>query len=124
MDSYQAAAELLEDVAGLPLLADVLVTDDPSAAGAQLAAGGLALILGPPEIEWPTYHRVSYTWTAVLVAPQLQHRADAHAALAPIVAGLLQPLDLDAARTAEFSPEGSTAAYAAYVLTFTTEHDI
>lgn len=127
MSYADATEEMLEDIRAL--FADALpetrplVTDDPVAAAAETAAGGPVLLLGPPDMTFPAFARTVHEWTLLATAGTTDRPAAA-AVLGPLVDALREPLGLDRATPAEFSPPNSAGrAWPGYLLTFTTHTD-
>jgi hypothetical protein len=93
------------------------------AADSSLANGRHAILIGPPEVTYTTYHQAEAKWTFTLIAAGAGDLLAAWDALDQLRDTIAEDFDLDNVRPAEWArPTGGV--YGAYIATATHEYDL
>lgn len=93
----------------------------PEEADAELASGHPVALIGPPNVEYPTFNQADATWTLTLISPK--DRLEAWAQLDELTAVLITKLDVERVVPIEWRrPDGGV--YGGYNITFATHHDL
>lgn len=120
MDSH-AAAELATEAA--EALSDaVTVTTDFTVASNTVTAGGTAVLIDPPQIEFPTTSAAETTWTVWIASGRADH-TEAWQDTADTLAALVKALGIDDARPGTFKPNHGPGV-TAWAATLTRSYDL
>lgn len=95
----------------------------PDGANAALADAHHAILLGPPEVTYPTYSQAEAEWTLTLIACPPGDLLAAWAALDQLRDQIASEMGLDRVRPAEWAPD-TGGVYGAYIATLTHEYNL
>lgn len=110
----QALAKALAD--------SFLVTSEPTAGYAALAAGKNAAIITEPNLKPESFNQLNVEFEVWLIASE-QDQRPARAALSEAIEALM-PLGFDNAYALGVTPPGTTRYYAAYKINYTNSYQI
>lgn len=99
-----------------------LVTSEPTAGYAALAAGKNAAIITEPNLKPDSYCQLVADFEVWLIAAE-QDQATARAALSSGIEALM-PLGFDSAYALGVTPPGTTRYFAAYKITYSNSYQI
>lgn len=99
-----------------------LVTSEPTAGYAALAAGKNAAIITEPNLKPESYCQVVADFEVWLIAAE-QDQTQARAALSSGIEALV-PLGFDSAYALGVTPPGTTRYFAAYKITYSNSYQI
>lgn len=99
-----------------------LVTSEPTAGYAALAAGKNSAIITEPNLKPESFNRITADFEVWLIASE-QDQATARAALSEGIEALM-PLGFDSAYALGVTPPGTTRYFAAYKITYSNSYQI
>lgn len=102
--------------------ANALVTLDPAEAAGALGSGEPAVVVMPPDSEFPTWTMTEYTWQLVVISPAPEV-LDAWPVLSDLIDELREPLELDRAQLTMWQPPTGSPWPCALLTTTTTTID-
>lgn len=124
MNRIERANELVEEIRAVLTAAgldDVTTTLNPGEVPGALPNGPVVAVQ-PPKLSFITYHTQEAEWELFVIAGPPADRLAAWTAIDQVIEALRVPLDIDKADTANYD-HPSMQPHAAYVLTFTEQHD-
>ncbi|MFF5793962.1 hypothetical protein ACFY5D_18110 [Paeniglutamicibacter sp. NPDC012692] len=124
MNRLERAAELVEEmreVLAAAGLDDVTVTANPVEIPGALPNGPVVAVQ-PPKLTFITYNTQEAEWELFVIAGPPADRLTAWTSIDQVIEALRVPMDIDKADPANYE-HPSMQPHAAYVLTFTEQHD-